>query len=98
MLIIWNDSSLPNAGVAYYIRKEHHLARPDKGQLKGPAVEISGDHDEDLESDGRWLCQSNARTSCLWIEKCSIYLREVLTRRGNMAQVRCDTKICFVNG
>lgn len=56
MLVTRNNSRLPNAGVANYICKEHHLARPDKGQLKGPAVEISGDHDEDLESDRRWLC------------------------------------------
>lgn len=60
MLITRNNSRLPDAGVAYYICKEHHLAGPDKGQLKWPAVEISGDHDEDLESDRRWLCQSNA--------------------------------------
>lgn len=77
MLVTRNNSRLPNAGVAYYICKEHHLARPDKGQLKGPAVEISGDHDEDLESDRRRLCQLNAgessRTNCSWIEKCSTF-------------------------
>lgn len=77
MLVIRNNSRLPNAGVAYYICKEHHLARPDKGQLKGPAVEISVDHDEDLESDRRRLCQLNAgensRTNCSWIEKCSTF-------------------------
>lgn len=55
MLIIWNNRSLPNAGVAYDIGKEHHLARPDKGQLKGPAIEISGDHDEELWSDRRLI-------------------------------------------
>lgn len=50
MLVIRNNSSLPNAGFAYNISKEHHLARPDKGQLERPAIEISGDHDEVLES------------------------------------------------
>lgn len=73
MLVIRNNSSLPDAGVAYEIGKEHHLARPDKGQLEGPAIEISGDHDEELESDRRWLCQSNKgksnRTNYSWIEK-----------------------------
>lgn len=76
MLVVRNNSSLPDAGVAYDIGKEHHLTRPDKSQLEGPAIEISGDHDEELlESIRSWLCQSstgkNSRTNCLRIEKAS---------------------------
>lgn len=60
MLVVRNNSSLPDAGVAYDIGKEHHLTRPDKSQLEGPAIEISGDHDEELlESTRCWLCQSS---------------------------------------
>lgn len=53
MLVIRNNSSLPDARVAHEIGEEHHLTRSDKSQLEGPAIEISGDHDEEIESDRR---------------------------------------------